>query len=140
VSGGRWTEARRDGRCAHCKTPFLAGAEIYGKSAGVWLCYDCGTLAENVPGDVGTIEASVMKELSKLPLEAGEGMIAQAMLSLARDLDDGDVPPRERTQYTKELRLNLVMLQDAYPAGEEDDDTDDARRRRERRARAAGEE
>ncbi len=58
-----------------------------------------------------------MQELAKLPLEAGEGLLAQSMLALARDLDAGDVPPRERPNFTKELRIGLLTLQDAFPGG-----------------------
>lgn len=135
---GRWIEARRDGRCQHCKRPFLAGEEIYAKAAGVYLCHACGLLAENLPREAGEIETSVMKELARLPFEACEGTLAQQMLLLARQLDAGDVPPREVTQYTKEIRINLLSLQDAYPAQEEDDETEAARRKRERRAREGG--
>lgn len=136
----RWDEARRDGRCSHCKAPFTAGDEIYIKAAGVYLGRDCGcgTLAENMTEDVGRMEASILKELASLPLEAAEGVIAQSMLNLARDLDAGDVPPRERPQYTKELRISLLTLKDAYPASEDEDETEEARRKRERRARESG--
>jgi hypothetical protein len=135
---GRWIEARRDGRCSHCKKPVLAGEEIWLKSAGVFYCQGCGTLDENAPGAAGAMETSVMKELAKLPFEAGEGTLAQSMLYLARQLDAGDIPPREVSQYTKELRISLLSLQDAYPASEEDDETEEARRKRERRARENG--
>lgn len=135
---GRWAEARRDGRCQHCSKPLLAGEEIWVKAAGVAYCQGCGLLAENSESAVGAIETSVMQELARLPLEAAEGAYAQNMLYLARQLDAGDVPPREVTNYTKEIRLNLITLQDAYPASEEDDETEDARRKRERRAREAG--
>lgn len=135
---GRWIEAKRDGRCAHCKKPFLTGEEIWARAAGIYYCNGCGVLDENAPTVVGELEASVMKELARLPLEAGEGTLAQSMLYLARQLDAGDIPPREVSQYTKELRISLLSLQDAYPASEEEDETEDARRKRERRAREAG--
>lgn len=135
---GRWIEAKRDGRCAHCSKPLLAGEEIWLKSAGVAYCQGCGLLDESAPSVAGSLEASVMKELAKLPLEAGEGTLAQSMLYLARQLDAGDVVPREVSQYTKELRISLLSLQDAYPATDEEDETEEARRKRERRAREAG--
>lgn len=138
VSEGRWIEARRDGRCSHCKKSLLAGEEIWAKSAGVYYCHGCGLLDENVPGDVGPLEAAVMKDLAKLPMEASEGLLAQSLLMLARDLDSGDVPPRERPQYTKDMRIGLMSLQDAYPATDDEDETEEARRKRERRAREAG--
>jgi hypothetical protein len=135
MPNGRWVEARRDGRCSHCKKPFLAGEEVWQKAAGVHYCQGCGLVAEAVPAASGGHEAAVMDELAKLPLEAGTGLLAQNMLALARDLDAGDVPPRERPQYTKEIRINLLSLQDAYPATEEEDETEAVRRKRERRAR-----
>jgi hypothetical protein len=135
---GHWFEAKRNSRCAHCPKQIAAGDEVYAKSVGVYLCHDCGLLADNLPTDVGEHETAVMKELAKLPMEASEGILAQSMLGLAKDLDAGDVPPRERTQYTKELRIGLLTLQDAYPAAEDDDETEDARRKRERRAREHG--
>lgn len=135
MPNGRWIEARRDGRCAHCKKPFLAGEEVWQKSAGVYYCQGCGLVDENLPAAAGGHEAAVMDELAKLPLEAGTGLLAANMLALARDLDAGDVPPRERPQYTKEIRINLLSLQDAYPATDEEDETETVRRKRERRAR-----
>ena len=135
---GRWRDASRDGRCSHCGSPFVAGDRIWVKAAGTVYCDGCGLLDENVPHAIGPIEAAVMKDLAKLPLEAGDGVLAQSMLSLARDLDAGDVPPRERPQYTKELRIGLLSLNDAYPSAEEDDETEVARRKRERRAREGG--
>jgi hypothetical protein len=135
---GRWTEARRDGRCAHCPAKFAAGDEIYVKSTGVYYCQGCGLLADNVTHDVGAWEASVMKDLAKLPLEASDSLLAQNMLGLAKDLDAGDVPPRERPQYTKEIRINLLTLKDEFPAKDDEDETEEARRKRERRARESG--
>ena len=135
---GRWIEARRDGRCAHCGKPTLAGEEIWLKSAGVAYCQGCGVLDENAPVTIGRLEASVLAELAKLPEEAATGLLAESMLSLARDLDSGDIPPRERPQYTKELRISLLSLQDAYPESEADDETEVARQKRERRARENG--
>jgi hypothetical protein len=138
MAEGRWIEAKRKGRCVLCKNEIAVGAEIWLKSAGVAYCHDCGILAENMPHEYGPLESSVMKELAKLPMEAGEGTLAQSMLFLAAQLDEGDVPPRERPQYTKELRISLLSLQDAYPATDTDDETETARQKRERRAREAG--
>lgn len=136
---GTWFEARRDGRCSHCGSAFVKGTEVFAKSAGVYLGRDCGCghLAENEPVVAGPRETAVMRELAKLPEEAQTGMLAQNMLGMARDLDEGDVAPRERPNFTKELRINLLTLQDMFPAAEADDETEEARRRRERRAREA---
>lgn len=135
---GRWFEAKRDGRCQHCKRPFVTGDEVFAPNAGVYLCNGCGILAENSPRTYGEIETAVMKELARLPLEAGEGALAQSMLYLARQLDLGDVSPRDTTNYTKEIRIGLLSLQDAYPPAGDEDETDIARQKRERRAREAG--
>lgn len=136
--GGRWFEAKRDGRCQHCKKPFVVGDEVFMPTAGVYLCNGCGLLAENAPRTYGEIETSVMKELAKLPLEATEGALAQSMMYLARQLDLGDVGPRDVTNYTKEIRIGLLSLRDMYPAESDEDDTDIARQKRERRARENG--
>jgi hypothetical protein len=135
---GSWFEAKKPGKCAHCHEPFEAGTEIWAKSAGVYYCQGCGNLDEATAPAVGPIEGSVLAELSKLPDEATAGLLAQTMLSLARDLDAGDVPPRERPQYTKELRIGFLTLKDEFPSTEEDDETEEVRRKRERRAREAG--
>jgi hypothetical protein len=135
---GRWIEAKRDGRCSHCRKPFKAATEIWARSAGVYYCQGCGALDENAPSTAGSWEEAVMTDLGRLPPEAGTSLLAQNMIGLARDLDAGDVPPRERPQYTKEIRINLLSLQDAYPAHEEDDETEAARQKRERRARESG--
>lgn len=135
---GHWTQAKRDRRCAHCHKPIVAGEDVWVPSAGVEYCSGCGLVDENAPVMIGPWEASVMAELAKFPPEAGEGIYAQNMIGLARDLDRGDVPPRERPQYTKEIRLNQLSLQDLFPPTEVDDETEEARRRRERRARESG--
>lgn len=134
---GTWFPAKRDGKCTHCGTPFAAGTEIYAKSAGVYLGRDCGCghLAESEPVIAGARETAVLNELAKLPDEAQTGMIAQNMLGMARQLDEGDVGPREVTNYTKELRINLLTLQDMFPPSDAEDETEEARRKRERRAR-----
>lgn len=124
---GHWFEAKRNGRCAHCPKPIAAGDEVYAKSAGVYLCHDCGLLADNLPTDVGEHETAVMKELAKLPMEASEGILAQSMLGLSRDLDAGDVPPRERTQYTKELRIGLRKFVSGRDCRAPSDTASDAR-------------
>lgn len=137
---GHRFQASRDGKCAHCKKPFSAGDEIYAKTAGVYLGLDCGCglLAENEPVIAGPRETALLEDLAKLPPEAANTLIAQNMLGMARQLDEGDVSPREVTNYSKELRLNGMALQDMYPAVDTDDETEDARKKRERRAREAG--
>ena len=137
---GHKFEARRDGKCTHCGMPFKAGDEVYAKSAGVYLGYHCGCghLAENEPVIAGPRETALMEDLARLPPEAVNTLIAQNMIGMARQLDDGDVSPREVTNYTKELRLNWLTLADMYPVAEQDDETETARQKRERRARESG--
>jgi hypothetical protein len=137
---GSWFTAKRDGKCKHCGAPFSAGDDVYAKGAGVYLGGDCGCghVAESEPVIAGPRETAVMRDLAKLPEEAAQTMIAANMIGMAKQLDDGDVAPREIPNFTKELRLNLMSLLDAYPAGEDDDETEEARRKRERRAREAG--
>jgi len=139
-SMGHWFQAGRDGKCAHCKKPFKAGDDVYAKNAGVYLGQDCGCghVAENEPVIAGPRETALMEDLSRLPAEAVNTLIVQNMIGMARQLDEGDVAPREVTNYTKELRLNWLTLQDAYPPADEDDETGEARKKRERRAREAG--
>jgi hypothetical protein len=134
---GTWFSAKRDGKCSHCKQPFKSGDEIYAKSAGVYLGSGCGCghVAESEPVIAGPRETAVMHELAKLPEEAQTGLIAMNTLGLARDLDEGDVAPRERPNFTKEMRINLLTLQDMFPPSEAEDETEEARRKRERRAR-----
>jgi hypothetical protein len=58
---------------------------------------------------------------------------------MARQLDAGDVAPREVTQYTKEIRLNLLQLHELYPPAEDGDDTEERRAKlQERRRREQG--
>lgn len=137
---GHWSEARRDGRCQHCKKPYLAGEQIWVKAAGVYYGQECGCglLDENSAPAVGEIEASVLKDLAKLPSEAAETVLAQSMIYLARQLDARDVMPREVTNYTKEIRLSSLSLKEQFPEGDQDDETDEARQRRVRRREAGG--
>lgn len=135
---GTWFPAKRAGKCSHCNLPIEAGQDIFAKSAGVYLCSGCGLLAENTEEALGSMEAGVMEDLSAFPPEAVKGTIAQSMLYLARQLDMGDVSPREVGNYTKELRLSLLQLKDLYPVADGEDETDKARGKRERRARESG--
>jgi hypothetical protein len=45
------------------------------------------------------------------------------------------VGPRDVSNYTKEIRVNMLTLRDLYPPDEDDDATDLARKQRERRNR-----
>jgi hypothetical protein len=135
---GRWFEAKRDGKCKNCKKPVAKGDEMYAKSAGVYLCGECGLVAENTGPDLGPVEQAVEDDLATFPAEARRSAIAQSMLYMARQLDANDVSPRDVTNYTKEIRLGLLTLKDMYPPAEEADETELARQKRERRMREAG--
>lgn len=135
---GTWFDAERKGKCSNCRKAVAVGDEMYAKSKGVYLCSDCGTLAEATAPETGAQEKSCLYFLEKLPEEAVNGPLAQGMLYLARQLDQNDVSPREVTNYTKEIRLNMMQLRDLFPPDEGDDDTDIVRQRRERRMREMG--
>jgi hypothetical protein len=133
----RWIDAKKDGPCSNpkCGKKIVKGDYIYAHRAGVYLCGECGLVAENEPRLKGSIEEGVEYELEQLPSEAGKTVIAQQMLMMAREMDEGFIPPREMTQYTKEQRLNLAYLKDLYPPEAEDDATAQAREQREKAAK-----
>lgn len=87
----------------------------------------------------GGIEEALIKTIGKYPEEALDDALAVQVLYMARQLDLGEVAPREITQYTKEIRLNVLQLRDLFPPAEEGDDTEDRRERlQERRRREQG--
>jgi hypothetical protein len=137
---GSWFDAKKDGKCTNCKTPVLAGDQMYAKSRGVYLCESCGGIAQATEGMVSTggIEEATISDLETFPEEARKTSMAVSMLYLARQLDQGDVSPREVTLYTKELRLLYMQLRDNYPEQTDDDATDQAQSARERRMREQG--
>lgn len=134
---GTWFDARRTSRCARCKGEITEGDNAYRERAGVILCGACGQESELAAPAKGDIERAVCHDLSQYPEEEKvfETAFAQTAIYMARQLDQGDVSPREVTQYTKEIRLNLMQLADLFPPAAEGDDTDQAREKRERRMR-----
>jgi hypothetical protein len=137
---GSWFYAKKDGKCTNCKTPVLAGDQMYAKSRGVYLCPDCGGIAQATEGMVSTggIEEATLSDLQTFPEEARKTSMAVSMLYLARQLDGNDVSPREVTLYTKEIRLLFMQLRDLYPVTDGEDETDTAQKARERRMRESG--
>jgi hypothetical protein len=128
-------------RCCGCKTPIAPGDSVFIKSKGVYYCAGCGPLAEAAGGEVkdGGIEEGLILDLGKFPDEAADTALAKQSLLMANMLDCGEVSPREITQFTKEIRLNLLQLIDLYPPEGEIDDTEDKRARmQERRRREQG--
>lgn len=131
----KWAVASRESRCPQCRNQIRVGEEIWKKSAGVTYCQLCGHDAESEPRVSGMHEDSVNYFLDTLPAEAKNSPLAANMIGLAQQLDDGDVSPRDTTNYTKEIRLNQMALEDKFPVTEEGDPTDKARDSRERRMR-----
>lgn len=137
MATGKWVEAKRKGKCANCKGEIQEGQQIF-NARGAWLCEACGLVAENTPDDTVSngIEEAVLKDLANFPEEAQDCAIARSILLMAHQLDMGYVVgPREVSQYTKEIRINMLTLRDLYPPDEDDDATDTARKQRERRSR-----
>ena len=136
---GTWFEASRDGSCGRCRKPVAKGSQLYARRKGVYLCELCGSIAEHEPEpDAGPIEQGVLRDLRQFPAEAAGTVIAQALLSFARQLDEGDVSSRDQPSYLKEIRQGLLQLRLAWPAAPEADETEAVRSRRERRLMQTG--
>jgi hypothetical protein len=128
-------------RCRGCKQPCAPGEEIWIKSKGVYYCAGCGPAAEAAGESVkaGGIEEALIRDLEEFPGEAADTTLAKQSLYMARQLDSGEVAPREVTQYTKEIRLNLLQIRDLYPPDEDGDDTQARQEKlQERRRREQG--
>ena len=137
----RWEPSQGPVRCKGCKQPVPPGTDIFIKSKGVYYCSECGIVAENAGDEVkaGGIEEAFIKDLARLPEEAADNSLAIASRYMARQLDQFEVGPREVTQYTKEIRLNLLQLHELYPPAEDGDDTEERRAKlQERRRREQG--
>lgn len=136
-----WDTSSGPVKCRGCRNPVPPGSEVYIKSKGVYYCADCGLVAENAPNEVkeGGIAEGLLKDLSQFPEEAADTAMAKAALMMARQLDDGDVAPREVPQYTKEIRLMILQVRELFPSTDDDDDTETRRERlNERRRREQG--
>jgi hypothetical protein len=133
----RWDQATGPVRCKGCKQPIPAGGDIFIKSKSVYYCNTCGIVVE-AAGDsvkVNGIEEGLIKDLEKMPDEAADTAIAKSSLMMARQLDYGEVSPREITQYTKEIRLNFLQLLELFPPDDDEDDTEQKRAKHEERRR-----
>lgn len=111
---------------------------MFVKTAGVYYCLTCGHLYEELERNVGDIEEAINLDLGSMPDEAKDSTFAQTALYMGRQLDDGDIPPREVPTYTKEIRMNMMELWMRFPPQGEEDETDKAQARLERRRREAG--
>lgn len=130
---GRWIEeAERPLSCARCKARIETGQRFFYARRGVYMCELDGSLAEHEEPEVGRQEAGVLSDIARLPPEAAGGTLAEAMLFLARRIDNGEVADRDISPMVKELRQMLMQLKGEFPPGDEDDDTTQARKRRER--------
>jgi hypothetical protein len=137
----RWGEARGPVSCSGCKQLIGPGQDIWVKSKGVYYCAVCGAVAEASPDEVKArgIEEALLRDLEAFPGEAADTTLAKSALYMARALDCGEVAPREVTQYTKEIRLNLLQIRDLYPPADDGDDTEDRQQKlQERRRREQG--
>jgi hypothetical protein len=137
----QWGSSKGPVRCRGCQEPVLPGTDIWIKSKGVYYCSDCGVVAEAAGDEIkpGGIEEALLRDLSEFPGEAADTVLAKSALFMARQLDAGEVAPREVTQYTKEVRLCLLQVRELYPPAEDNDDTETRQAKfQERRRREAG--
>ena len=137
----RWDQASGPVICCFCRSVVVPGDTLYIRSKGVYYCEEHGHIREEAgetPVENG-IEEALIRDLSVFPGEAADTTLAKQSLYMARQLDHGEVAPREITQYTKEIRLNLLQIRDLYPPAEDQDDTEDRQARlQERRRREQG--
>lgn len=137
----RWDTATGPVKCTACKRPIAPGTEIWIKAKGVYYCAGDGLVKEAAGNNVldGGIQEGLIRDLARLPEEAAGTAMAKSALLMARQLDEGEVSPREVTQYTKEIRLTVYSLRELYPAADEADDTETRRERlQEHRRREQG--
>lgn len=82
---------------------------------------------------MGRVERGVRKDLKALPDNLKDGAVAQAALLLARDLDSGNLLPRDAAAYLAQLRHCMAQLREWAPGEAKGDTTDAARTAREKR-------
>ena len=117
-----WFRAREVGHCTGCGGTVQKNDKIRSQGQGQYLCFACGT--EGQEAEAGPNEMGVLADLNRFPAEATCGAIAQNMLYLAQQLDQGFVASRDAGTYTKEIRQGLITLTAMYPPKPEEDDTD----------------
>lgn len=133
MSMSKWIEeADRKTSCAKCKAKIEIGERFYYKSRGVYYCELCGSLAEHEEPQVGDIEQGVLNDLAQLPEEAAGTSTAQNTLYIARQIDMGDVAPRDLAPLNKEMRQNISELRERFPDADDEDVTDQARSKRDK--------
>lgn len=81
----------------------------------------------------GANETAVLRDLKALPEDLRKGAIAAVALTLARELDDGDMSARDTAAMAAQLRMAMVTLREIAPGEAKGDHTDEVRERRERR-------
>jgi hypothetical protein len=137
----QWGNSSGPIKCRGCKLAIPSGSDVWIKSKGVYYCGGCGILAEAAPDEVkaGGIEEGLLRDLAQFPEEAADTALAKMACVMARQIDCGEVAPREVTQYTKEIRLNFLQIRDLFPPLEDADDTETRREKlAERRRREQG--
>ncbi len=82
---------------------------------------------------IGAVERAVRRELKTFPDQVSSGTIAQAMLTLAAEVDLGGLAARDEAALLRELRLCSVQLREMAPPGAEGDKIDELRKKREER-------
>jgi hypothetical protein len=132
---GSWFEAKRDGSCGKCGAPVITGEPMYAVRKGMYVCQQCGQIAEELPPDSGPMVTSVLSNLDEFPPEVREGSLAQSMLYMARQLDMGEVAARDVAPFIKEIRQSYMQLRALYPPLGDEDETDLMAKRREERFR-----
>lgn len=81
---------------------------------------------------MGPQEEGVQNDLAILPPSLAQGAIAAAALGMAREIDEGTLPPRESIAARGQIRQCMTVLYERAPGGDTGDKTDDKQARRER--------
>lgn len=83
--------------------------------------------------EAGPQEQGVLKDLARMPPDLAEGALAASALGMAREVDAGELPPREAIQARAQIRQCMVQLREWAPGTDTGDSTDAKRERREQR-------
>ena len=83
--------------------------------------------------EVGWDEQGVLNDLARVPADLATGALAAIAIGMARDVDSGELPPREKIQARAQIRQCMVQLREWAPGTDTGDSTDVKRERREQR-------
>src|SRR5437773_1722221 len=67
------------------------------------------------PRRKGASETAVLRDLKALPEDLRKGAIAAVALTLARELDDGEMSARDLAGVAAQLRMAMVTLREIAP-------------------------